>query len=29
VFEGAGHFTNLEEPDRFNELLQEFLRAAA
>jgi pimeloyl-ACP methyl ester carboxylesterase len=29
VFEGAGHFTNLEQPDRFNELLQEFLRAAA
>lgn len=26
IFEGAGHFTNLEQPDRFNELLREFLR---
>jgi pimeloyl-ACP methyl ester carboxylesterase len=25
IFEGAGHFTNLEQPDRFNELLREFL----
>ena len=29
VFEGAGHFTNLEQPERFNELLREFLRAVA
>jgi pimeloyl-ACP methyl ester carboxylesterase len=29
VFEGAGHFTNLEQPERFNELLREFLTAAA
>jgi pimeloyl-ACP methyl ester carboxylesterase len=29
VFPGAGHFTNVERPDRFNELLREFLRAAA
>jgi pimeloyl-ACP methyl ester carboxylesterase len=29
IFEGAGHFTNLDQPDRFNEFLQEFLRAAA
>jgi 3-oxoadipate enol-lactonase len=29
VFEGAGHFTNLEQPDRFNELLREFLKAVA
>jgi 3-oxoadipate enol-lactonase len=25
VFAGAGHFTNLDQPDRFNELLREFL----
>jgi pimeloyl-ACP methyl ester carboxylesterase len=25
IFEGAGHFTNLEQPDRFNRLLREFL----
>jgi pimeloyl-ACP methyl ester carboxylesterase len=25
VFEGAGHFTNLEQPERFNELLAQFL----
>jgi 3-oxoadipate enol-lactonase len=25
IFEGAGHFTNLEPPDRFNRLLNEFL----
>jgi 3-oxoadipate enol-lactonase len=25
IFEGAGHFTNLQQPDRFNELLREFL----
>jgi pimeloyl-ACP methyl ester carboxylesterase len=25
VIEGAGHFTNAERPDRFNELLAEFL----
>jgi pimeloyl-ACP methyl ester carboxylesterase len=29
IFEGAGHFTNVERPDRFNELLREFLQAAA
>jgi pimeloyl-ACP methyl ester carboxylesterase len=29
IFEGAGHFTNVDQPDRFNEFLQEFLRAAA
>jgi 3-oxoadipate enol-lactonase len=29
VFEGAGHFTNSERPDRFNELLREFLEAAS
>jgi pimeloyl-ACP methyl ester carboxylesterase len=27
LFEGAGHFTNIERPDRFNELLREFLEA--
>jgi len=27
VFEGAGHFTNLDQPDRFNRLLAEFLSA--
>jgi pimeloyl-ACP methyl ester carboxylesterase len=26
VFEGAGHFTNMEQPDRFNRLLLDFLR---
>lgn len=25
IFEGAGHLTNLEQPERFNELLREFL----
>ena len=29
VFEGTGHFPNSERPDRFNELLREFLQAAA
>ena len=29
VFEDTGHFPNLERPKRFNELLQEFLTAAA
>jgi pimeloyl-ACP methyl ester carboxylesterase len=29
VFEGAGHFTNRDRPERFNELLREFLQAAA
>jgi pimeloyl-ACP methyl ester carboxylesterase len=29
VFPGAGHFTNVERPERFNELLREFLQAAA
>jgi pimeloyl-ACP methyl ester carboxylesterase len=29
VFSGAGHFTNVERPDRFNELLREFLQAAS
>jgi pimeloyl-ACP methyl ester carboxylesterase len=29
VFAGAGHFTNLEQPERFNEFLREFLTAAA
>jgi pimeloyl-ACP methyl ester carboxylesterase len=29
VFPGAGHFTNVERPDRFNELLREFLQAAS
>lgn len=28
VFEGAGHFTNIEQPERFNMLLREFLVAA-
>jgi pimeloyl-ACP methyl ester carboxylesterase len=27
VFEGAGHFPNLEKSERFNELLREFLAA--
>ena len=27
VFEGAGHFTNLDQPERFNTLLREFLSA--
>ena len=26
LFEGAGHFTNMEQPERFNRLLGEFLR---
>jgi pimeloyl-ACP methyl ester carboxylesterase len=26
-FEGAGHFTNMEQPERFNKLLEEFLSA--
>jgi 3-oxoadipate enol-lactonase len=25
IFEGAGHFTNLDQPDRFNQLLRAFL----
>jgi pimeloyl-ACP methyl ester carboxylesterase len=29
VFEGAGHFPNAERPERFNELLREFLQAAS
>jgi pimeloyl-ACP methyl ester carboxylesterase len=29
AFPGAGHFTNVERPDRFNELLREFLQAAS
>jgi pimeloyl-ACP methyl ester carboxylesterase len=29
VFAGAGHFTNMEQPERFNGLLQEFLTAVA
>lgn len=29
VFEGVGHFTNRDEPERFNVLLREFLRAVA
>jgi pimeloyl-ACP methyl ester carboxylesterase len=29
VFPDTGHFTNLERPERFNELLQEFLTAVA
>jgi pimeloyl-ACP methyl ester carboxylesterase len=29
VFAGAGHFTNMEQPERFNQLLQEFLTAVA
>jgi pimeloyl-ACP methyl ester carboxylesterase len=29
IVEGAGHFTNIERRDRFNELLREFLKAAA
>ena len=28
VFEGVGHFPNVERRNRFNELLQEFLQAA-
>jgi pimeloyl-ACP methyl ester carboxylesterase len=27
VIEGAGHFTNVERRNRFNELLTEFLRS--
>ena len=29
VFPDTGHFTNLERPERFNQLLQEFLTAVA
>jgi pimeloyl-ACP methyl ester carboxylesterase len=29
IFEGVGHFTNIERPERFNGLLQEFLDAAS
>jgi pimeloyl-ACP methyl ester carboxylesterase len=29
VFEAAGHFTNREQPERFNELLREFLVAVS
>jgi pimeloyl-ACP methyl ester carboxylesterase len=29
VFEDTGHFPNRERPERFNELLREFLQAAA
>jgi pimeloyl-ACP methyl ester carboxylesterase len=29
VFEGVGHFPNAEQPERFNELLLEFLQAAS
>jgi pimeloyl-ACP methyl ester carboxylesterase len=29
VFEGVGHFPNRDRPERFNELMQEFLQAAA
>jgi pimeloyl-ACP methyl ester carboxylesterase len=29
IFEDTGHFPNLERPERFNQLLQEFLTAAA
>jgi pimeloyl-ACP methyl ester carboxylesterase len=29
VFEGTGHFPNRDRPERFNELLLEFLQAAA
>jgi pimeloyl-ACP methyl ester carboxylesterase len=29
VFEDTGHFPNLERPERFNQLLQEFLTAVA
>jgi pimeloyl-ACP methyl ester carboxylesterase len=29
VFEGVGHFPNVERRNRFNELLREFLQAAA
>lgn len=28
VIEGAGHFTNVERRNRFNELLSEFLGSA-
>jgi pimeloyl-ACP methyl ester carboxylesterase len=28
VFEGAGHFTNMDQPDRFNKFMREFLAAA-
>lgn len=29
IFESTGHFTNMEEPERFNGLLGEFLEAAS
>lgn len=29
IFEGVGHFANVERPDRFNELLTELLEAAS
>lgn len=29
LFEGTGHFTNVEQPERFNELLREFVDAAS
>ena len=29
VFEGAGHFTNMQQPERFNELLGEFVESAS
>jgi pimeloyl-ACP methyl ester carboxylesterase len=29
IFEDTGHFPNLERPERFNQLLREFLTAAA
>ncbi len=29
IFEDTGHFPNLERPERFNQLLQEFLTAVA
>jgi pimeloyl-ACP methyl ester carboxylesterase len=28
VFEGAGHFTNMDQPDQFNKFMREFLAAA-
>jgi 3-oxoadipate enol-lactonase len=29
VFEGTGHFTNRDQPERFNELLREFVEATS
>ena len=29
VFEGVGHFPSIDQPERFNELLREFLEEAA